>query len=215
MKNIILFILILLGLASCGTRQKTKNTAVQEQKITTEKTYQGEMQNLENSLEKAEISNAENFITQLEFQKNTQHLLQNFTLKNNGKCLENSTIRFVSITDNKGNKTEIPVNDNTELTFSHQNDIKIENLALQAENNRLKKELSEKETSNKTLKNELYSERQKVKQIQRKLDLEVQSNKPSFWLFILVGVIAIIVWEIIKRNLKKLYNYVSIWKKKP
>lgn len=215
MKKLILFFLILLGLASCGTRHKTKITDQNTRKIEAEKQHQVGVENLQNSSEKKEVFTSDNATSQFVLQQNTESLLQSFTLKSNGNCIENSAVRFVSITDAKGNKTDIPVNDNTELTFSHQNDIKTENLALQTENNRLKKELSEKETSNKTLKNELHSERQKVKQIQRKLDLEVQYNKPSFWLFILVGVIAIIAWELIKINLKKLYNYVSIWKKKP
>lgn len=215
MRNLILFILILLGSVSCGTRHKIKIADVQKREIDNEKTYQGETQNLENSSEKVENSSAENTIIQRNWQKETQHILQNFVLKNNGKCLENSAIRFVSITDNKGNKTEIPVNDNTELNFSHQNDIQTENQALKTENQRLKNEVSEKETHIKTLRKELYSEKQKRQEIHKKLDLQVKSQKPSIWLFIALMIVSVVVWEFVKTNLKKLYNYVSIWRKKP
>lgn len=214
MKKKILLFLILLGIASCGTRLKTKNTTAQKQNVQTEKTHQSESQKEENNFEKAEVSNAENSIVQIDFEKNRQSILQNFTLKNNGKCIENSAIRFVSITDNRGNKTEIPVNDNTELHYSHQNDIQTENKALKAENERLKKEKSEIETTVTALQKEMYIEQQKQEKIQKTSDLKVKSHRPTFWLFILIAVVAVIAWELIKINLKKLYNYVSIWKKK-
>lgn len=214
MKKKILLFLILLGIASCGTRLKTKNTTAQKQNVQTEKTHQSESQKEENNFEKAEVSNAENSIVQIDFGKNRQSILQNFTLKNNGKCIENSVVRFVSITDNKGNKTEIPVNDNTELNFSHQDDIQAENKVLKAENERLKKEKSETETTVTTLQKELYIERQKQEKTQKSSDLKVKSHRSTFWLFILIAVVAVIAWELIKINLKKLYNYVSIWKKK-
>lgn len=74
--------------------------------------------------------------------------MQNFILKSNGNCVENSPIPFVTITDNKGNKTEIPVNDNTELIFNHkkknenkQEDPKTESQQVTKENIKQKSEL--------------------------------------------------------------------------
>ena len=57
MRNLILFILILLGSVSCGTRHKIKIADVQKREIDNEKTYQGETQNLENSSEKVPLFN--------------------------------------------------------------------------------------------------------------------------------------------------------------
>ncbi len=65
------------------------------------------------------------------------------------------------------------------------------------------------------LRKELYSEKQKRQEIHKKLDLQVKSQKPSIWLFIALMIVSVVVWEFVKTNLKKLYNYVSIWRKKP
>ena len=127
--------------------------------------------------------------------------LQNFSLKNNGKCTDPGPTRYVHFTDVLGNKTSIPVNDNTDLNFGNKSQIKKEVESLKTENFNLKKENEtlKKDKEAFTTKEEAQKSNIRVKASRT----DVETEKYPFWSFIVVGVLSIVVWEIIKRKLIK------------
>ena len=129
-------------------------------------------------------------------------VLQNFTLKNSGKCENGGETRFVNFTDALGNKTSIPVNDNTELNFDSSTDLKkqletltVENTSLKTENSTLKSKLeSESETKVRDEKSESGSD----------ASTDVKTEKNSFSSYAFFVLLGIVVYELLKQFIKKL-----------
>lgn len=129
-------------------------------------------------------------------------VLQNFNLKNTGKCGDGGTTRFVNFTDAAGNKTSIPVNDNTELNFNNSTDLKkqIESLS---------QELTEVKTENTQLKSKLDLKAKGSTTTNKKSsgstgETNVKTKKSSFASYAFVGLLCIVVYELLRQFIKKL-----------
>ena len=182
------FIIILcLFLISCGARHKTKS--VEKEALKTEEKYLKETQSTSAEKEKEahkildsgkNISEHNSFMDQYSF-------LQNFTLKNTGKCL-NPSVHFVTVTDSKGNTTQIPIDNNTELSFNNENKSNKEFSSLKQENTELKQSILIKDK-------EIYNLQKNIEEHQASLQKKVSKKdvetvyKPYVWMFVLVGII--------------------------
>lgn len=187
--KIFILILSMLMLFACNTRHKVKD--MEKSKVQVEISNKVEKNNAVFQKEQENKLFLDSTITQQLLNSNifNENYLQNFILKSNGNCVENSPIRFVTITDNKGNKTEIPVNDNTELIFNHkkknenkQEDSKTESQQVTKEDIKQKSELKsqEKEIKNKKITTQNFSV---------KKNTEVKTSRLPIWLtFILLAV---------------------------
>ena len=125
---------------------------------------------------------------------------QNFTLKNNGKCLDGGLIRFVNFTDNKGNKTEIPVNDNTDLDFSNANEITEENKLLKTEILKISTENLHLQDSIRSLKKIHSKSSAKSENLNLKTNIETKKN--TWASYVLVAFATLVFWEFGKKYLK-------------
>lgn len=200
MKNILL-ILFLIVISCTVNKHKEK-----EKSVISEKTESNTAEN-QKVVETSNLDKAKTDSTILESHFNIDRskaaTLQNFQLKSNGKCTDPGIIRYVQFTDVLGNKTSIPVNDNTDLNFESESE-------LQKENENLKAQLSKVTKENETLKREKESVTAKkaaiksdIKVNNRKTD--VKTEKQSFWAFIIVGLISILLWELLKQAIKKYF----------
>ena len=131
-------------------------------------------------------------------------VLQNFTLKNSGKCENGGQTRFVSFTDATGNKTSIPVNDNTELNFDNSTDFKKQIETLTVENTSLKKENSSLKTKLESASETKASSEKKESSSDDSTNVKTEkSSFSSYAFFVLLG---IVVYELLKQFIKKLIS---------
>lgn len=153
--------------------------------------------------EREDIATKDSLVTKQDFkiEKSTIATSQKINLINNGRCADPGILRFVQITDLQGNKTEIPVNDNTDLQFGNDSkfdteisDLKIENSALLRQNKSYEKDTDSLQSLNTNLNKELITK-------SMQLDLKTKSSPLSA--FIWVVLLSIAAWEILKFYLKK------------
>ena len=200
MKKLLLLFLLLLIVGGCGvTKHKQKEKAqmeLEEDLKTTEKTDVKE-----NTSSQKSISDSTNSISNYAVDRSKASTLQNFSLKNNGRCQDPGTIRYINFTDALGNKTSIPVNDNTDLAFNSETEFKkvIETLKVEITNLKKENETLKKENKTRTAKD--VSQKSKIKAKTSKTNTETE--KHSFWAFILVGVLSVVLWETIKKLIFK------------
>lgn len=196
MKKLLLLFLLLLLVSGCGvTKQKQKEKSQTELEEIIKATENLDVK--ENTVSNKAVSDSTNSITNFTVDRSKAATLQNFSLKNNGRCTDPGTIRYLNFTDALGNKTSIPVNDNTDLNFNSESEFKkeIENLKIEVTN--LKKENETLKKENQTHIAKEVSQKTKIKAKTGKTNTETE--KRSFWAFILVGVLSIIAWEFIKK----------------
>ncbi|MGD1319146.1 hypothetical protein [Chryseobacterium sp. 2R14A] len=200
MQKLILFFMLLIFVSGCVTRKhKIKDKQEFYQEVENKTTWQKN----ENTFVEKKGMKKDSLYTNNKYNLERNHLFtsQSFQLKNNGKCGDPGVLRNIEFTDALGNRTSIPVNDNTELHFGNESFLKKEVESLKTEIFNLKKEneilksykvdLSTKKTA------------QKSTITERKGNTEVKTEKHSFWSFILVGLLSIILWETIKGIIKK------------
>lgn len=127
--------------------------------------------------------------------------LQNLKLTNNGKCLDGGEIRFVRFTDAQGNKTEVPVNDNTELNYSSDSEILKEKTILKAEISKLKSENSDlkKEIKSSVAQNQEKSENNKTTDVK----IETAKKQNSLMSYVWTAVLSILLFQIALFFIKK------------
>lgn len=199
MKNLIILLSVLL-IGSC-TVSKQKKKDKNDTSITNEVQSNEKSSVKENSVQQNNRSDSTASNANYNIDRSKTATLQNFSLKNNGKCADPGSTRYVQFTDVLGNKTSIPVNDNTDLNFGSESEIKKEVESLKTENVNLKKEI---ETLKKDKQALTIKQATQISNIRVKASkTDVQTEKHSFWSFILVGVLFIVVWETIKGIIKK------------
>lgn len=200
MKKLTYFIILLFFVSGCVTSKhkikdkqesnsllETKNSLNSDEKIDVES----------NQIRKDSIS----IKSKYNIEKNELFAAQNFQLKNNGKCGDPGTLRNVEFTDALGNKTSIPVNDNTELNFQNQSELKKEVESLKVENKQLIKTITETQSKYEKVLNQNQELKQKTNTKSSNANTKTESS--SIWQFILCGVLSIIVWGLIKKLIKK------------
>ncbi|PWN62322.1 hypothetical protein [Chryseobacterium oncorhynchi] len=199
MKKLLLLFVLLILVGGCGvTKHKQKGktqTELEEGLKTIEKTDVKE-----NITSQKRVSDSINSISNYAVDRSKAATLQNFSLKNNGRCTDPGTIRYLNFTDALGNKTSIPVNDNTDLNFNSETEFKKEIETLKIEITNLKKENETLKKENKTLTAKEVDKKSKINT--KTSNTKTETEKRSFWAFILVGVLSIVVWEIIRRKFK-------------
>lgn len=199
MKNLLMLLLLLL-MGSC-TVSKHKMKDKNDTSITNEVQSNEKNSVKENSVQQNNRSDSTASNANYNIDRSKTATLQNFSLKNNAKCADPGSTRYVQFTDVLGNKTSIPVNDNTDLNFGSESEIKKEVESLKTENFNLKKE-------NETLKKDKEAfttkeEAQKSNIRVKASKTDVETEKYPFWSFIVVGVLSIVVWETIKKLIFK------------
>lgn len=198
-KIILLFLLIFLTNNCTVNKHKTKDkndTSITNEVQITEKSSVKENSVQQHNRSDSTVSNANYNIDRSKIAT-----LQNFSLKNNGKCAGPGSTRYVQFTDVLGNKTSIPVNDNTDLNFGSESEIKKEVESLKIENINLKKQIETLKKDKEALTAKQESQKSNIKVKVSKTDVETE--KYPFWSFIVVGVLSIVFWEIIKRKFIK------------
>lgn len=198
MKNIIIILLLLI--TSC-TVSKQKMKDKNDTSITNEVQSNEKSSVKENSLQENNKSDSTVSNTNYNIDRSKTATLQSFSLKNNGKCADPGSTRYVHFTDVLGNKTLIPVNDNTDLNFGNELEIKKEVESLKTENVNLKKEIETLKKDKEALTAKQAAQKSNIRVKASKTDVE--TKKHSFWSFILVGVLFIMAWELIKKLTKK------------
>lgn len=199
MNKFLIFLLIFLF--SCGiTKEKSKLKQSEASELQSKVSEQNNSSGTVNSVAtKKQLTESS---TQNNFESSKLLTNQNFILKSNGKCAEPGTVRNVQFTDKAGNTTTIPVNDNTELNFGNTSEESKEIQSLKEDKRILldeKKDLQLKyDTSSKTL----SEAKEKIKKQSTELDLK--TKKSSIWQFFLCAVLAVVVWELL-RKLKQKY----------
>lgn len=199
MKKILLFLLLPL-VGGCGvSKNKQKEKQLTEIEENLKVTNQGSVK--ENSDSRKNVSDSTASQSKYNIDRSLASALQNFSLKNNGKCGDPGITRFVQFSDALGNKTAIPVNDNTDLDFHNETDLKKEIEILKTEKLTVKKENEKLVKSNESLSNQVNELSTKLKAKSTKSDTKTEKN--SFSSFALIAVLAIVVWEILKKLIKK------------
>ena len=200
MKYLFLLLMLMLMLStSCSVfKHKTKEKAKTEIQ---KKTDISKMENISISA-KTVITAKDSAVANFNFskEKRSSEMLQNFTLKSNGKCLDGGQIRFVNFTDKNGNKTEIPVNDNTELNFTSSDAVLEENKTLKTEIKKLKQENVQLQDSLNVSKNLQLNESKSSKTAIA--EVETKKESKSFFSYVFVAFAAIVFWELGKKYLK-------------
>lgn len=200
MKNLLmLFLFLFIGCTLSKHKTKAKNdTSITNEVHRSEKSSVKENTTQQKSLSDSTVFNANYNIDRIK-----TATLQNFSLKNNGRCADPGSIRIIQFTDVLGNKTSIPVNDNTDLSFGSESEINKEIEAYKTEVVKLKKE-------NETLKQD--KEALLTTKTAQKSDIRVKASKMDvekeiypFWVFVVVGVLSIALWEIEKKLIKKYF----------
>lgn len=198
MKNLI-FILLLLLPVSCGVfKNKSKEKSKTESEI---KAHISAMENTSISETKT-VAKTDSSVSDFKInaQSTAATISQNFSLKQNGKCADGGETRFVSFTDKNGNKTEIPVNDNTELNFNNTD-------AVLAENKELHSTVSQLKSENNKLRSELSTEKENNSKIsatknESNIRSDVETKKNPLISYVFIAFAAIVFWEFGKRQLK-------------
>lgn len=140
--------------------------------------------------------------TDLSTSKSFASIAQNLTLKNNGKCVDGGEIRFMKFTDSQGNITEVPVNDNTDLSFNSASELAEENQTLKIAFANLYTEKSDLETK---LKAEIDENRNFQKSDKSaSTNLEIDKKQNSLMSYVWCIILTILIWEIGKLYFKKL-----------
>lgn len=199
MRNLLLLFLLLF-IAGC-TVNKHKNKEKNDTSIHNEVQSNEKSSVKENSVQNKKISDSTTSNAKYNIDRSKTAVLQNFSLKNNGKCADPGSTRYVQFTDVLGNKTSIPVNDNTDLDFRSESEMKKEIESLKTELFNLKKENETLKKDKKSLTSKKAAQKSDIRTKNSKTD--IKTEKHSFWNFILVGVLFIIVWETIKGIIKK------------
>ncbi|WP_144282638.1 hypothetical protein [Chryseobacterium echinoideorum] len=199
MKKLITILIILLISACTSSRQKSK----EKQESFTETDFTKETKTSVTELENSKQNSKDSVSAKTNYTIVRDNLLasQNFQLKNNGKCADPGTIRNVEFTDAFGNRTTIPVNDNTELNFINETDLKNEIESLKLENNHLFETSLSTQRKYEDLENEYEVFKQNLKSKSVKTDTKTEKN--TVWQFALVAVLAVIVWETSKKLIKR------------
>ncbi|KMQ70252.1 hypothetical protein [Chryseobacterium koreense] len=196
-------ILLMLSLAACTTqkhktKEKTK-TEIEKKEINS---ISSEVSNETKSV--VSIMDSTTQKTDYNSSKLFGSIAQNLTLKNNGKCADGGDIRFLKFTDAQGNKTEVPVNDNTEVNFNTAAELTAENKNLKTAFSNLYTEKSDIETKLKAAQNQIrkYQESEKSASTNIKTDIERSQLTAFMWCIVLT----IVFWEagkfLIKNRLK-------------
>lgn len=199
MKKLTYFIILLFFVSGCVTNKhkmkekqesnsllETKNSLKSDEKLDVES----------NQIRKDSIS----IKSKYSIEKNELFAAQNFQLKNNGKCGDPGTLRNVEFTDVLGNKTSIPVNDNTELNFQNQSELKKEVESLKVENKQLTETITETQSKYEKAQSENNDLKQKLNTKTSNVNTKAESN--SIWQFILCIVLSIVIWEGSKKLIK-------------
>lgn len=199
MKKLLLIFLLLfsVGCTVSKTKSKTKDKLeISEQTKISENTTVKSSTDVKNA-----VSDSSGSKSNYNIDRNHSSALQNFSLKNNGKCSDPGPTRYVQFTDALGNRSTIPVNDNTDLNFENITELKKEVESLQQENANLVK-------SNKTFKNQVDVSEKKIsdqnkliKSLSMKSD--IHKDKNPFSLYALIIVCTVVVWELLKKLIKK------------
>lgn len=133
-------------------------------------------------------------------ERNQLFASQNFQLKNNGKCAEPGTLRNVEFTDVLGNKTSIPVNDNTELHFKNDIDFKKEVESLKIENKQLSETVNEIQSKYEKQLSVNQDLKQRINFKSNNTDTKTESS--TIWQFVLCAILTVIIWEGSKKLIK-------------
>ncbi len=120
-------------------------------------------------------------------------IAQNLTLKNNGKCADGGDIRFLKFTDAQGNKTEVPVNDNTEVNFNTAAELTAENKSLKTALLSLSTEKSDIETKLKAAQNQIRKYQESEKSVSTNIKTEVERSQLTAFMWCIV--LTIVFWE--------------------
>lgn len=192
MKKLITIFTLLLFIFSCTTqknkvKEKTQ-TEIQQKEV---KSIVAEVKSESNSGQvKTDSTNQK---TDIMSNKSFEAIAQNLSLKNNGKCLNGGEIRFMKFTDLQGNKTEIPVNDNTELSFNSNSEVTKENIALKSSVQQLKIEKIEMQSKIDSLseQNEKMDFQLNANTVNSNNDVKQNSLSSYLWCIL----ITLIVWE--------------------
>lgn len=196
MKTILIFLSLLL--VSCGI-SKDKLKQKKELNFTEKSKQKTELQQSENTVSSVAVKKL--FTSSVLQNKEQEKFLQtqNFQLKNNGKCSDPGTTRNVEFTDALGNKTKIPINDNTELNFGSLTEIQKENETLKAENKQQSSEIQKLEKQfNETTKKLEKAEKQLK---ERSVDVETKTKKNPIGSYLFTVFASIVIWEVIRRKL--------------
>lgn len=200
MKKLLFLLLLILLIGSCTvSKHKTKeknDTSITNEIQNSETSSIKDKSIRQNNRSDSTASNANYNID-----RSKTATLQNFSLKNNGKCTDPGSTRYVHFIDVLGNKTSIPVNDNTDLNFVSESEMKKEVESVKTENVNLKKEIETLKKDKQALTVKQAAQKSNIRVKASKTDVETE--KYSFWSFILVGVLFIVVWETIKGIIKK------------
>lgn len=199
MKKLITILIIFLISACTSSRQKSK----EKQQTVSETNLTKEKKASVNASENVKESKKDSVSTKASYNivRDNLFVSQNFQLKNNGKCADPGTIRNIEFTDAFGNRTTIPVNDNTELNFINETDLKNEIESLKLENNQLFETSLSIQTKYEALQNEYEIFRQDLKSKSIKTDTETKKN--TIWQFALIAVLAVLIWETSKKLIKR------------
>ncbi|WP_447951335.1 hypothetical protein [Chryseobacterium koreense] len=200
MKKLITIFLMLFIVTACNTqkhkaKEKTK-TEMQEKEVNS---IYSEVQ----TKAKAVVSVKDSTTQKTDFNSSNSFgsIAQNLTLKSNGKCTDGGEIRFLKFTDAQGNKTEVPVNDNTEVNFSTAAELTAENKNLKTAFANLYTEKSDLETKLKAVtdQNRKYERSDKSATSNTKTDSERSQLTAFMWCIVLT----VVCWEAGKFYIKK------------
>lgn len=196
----LLIICVLMMLYSCSI-MKNKNKQKQFTESNIQTTIRTESATKNGEMENSSFSDSINQKTSFSVVKSLFSNSQKFNLSNNGKCGDPGTVRFVQVTDSKGNQTSIPVNDNTDLNFGNESkseneilDLKIENSSLIKQNDSLRKNNESLQETNINQSSEL---------ITKSLELDLKTKSSPLSVFIWVGFLSIVGWELLKFYYRK------------
>lgn len=200
MKKLITIFLLLFVVAACTTqkhknKEKTK-TEHQEKEINS-------ISSVVQSETKAVTTVSDSAVQKTDYNghKSFGSIAQNLTLKSNGKCTEGGEIRFLKFTDSQGNMTEVPVNDNTDLSFNSAAELAEENITLKSDNSELKKENTDLETKLKTATDQNRKFEQSAKAATANTDTNSERSQLTAFLWC-IG-LTIMLWEAGRFYIKK------------
>lgn len=150
-------ILMLLVATSCVTSKHKKKEKMHASTEASQKEQTENATDLQTNISAASRDSAVQK-TSFNNEKALSLVSQNLSLRNNGKCIDGGELRFLKFTDAQGNMTEVPVNDNTDVDFRTDAEIRKENTRLQEENAKLS-------TQNESLQNRLNEQSNTLKEI--------------------------------------------------
>lgn len=197
-----LFIILLMLVCSCAshktkTKQKEKDRSemISQQKAEIHTTAQTSLQSntTDSGTQKMQFS-ADRYAASS---------LQDLQLTNNGKCAAGGEIRFVRFTDAQGNQAEIPVNDNTDLSFRSTNELEKQNATLSSEIAHLKQE--NRDLQYKVDQKEKQAGKTQVKASASATQSDTDAKTATWPLFLLCAVLSVVAWEILKKYSKTIF----------